>query len=145
MTAVTIKNGAGVTFTFADGEVDTVRSAINADIDQTPLPTSAPSQAFLFDFEGVRKIITVKGSLFDNGANRISSGTAITILAQKQFLEKALDGLQTAVDFTSTYESQTFDGTSFVSTKVMWGTIAFDEIAGDVEVLPFTMTLVVGL
>ncbi len=144
MVDVTIKNSAGVIFTFSPGEISSLRSGLSADIDHTAFPASGPSTAFLFDFEGVRKVIQITGALFDNGTNRTDSGTTITILAQKQFLEKALDGAQGSVDFNSTYDAQTFDGSSFVQTKVMWGSINFEEIAGDVEELPFTATLFVG-
>ena len=144
MSDVTIKNSAGVTFTFAPGEIAKVRSGTAADIDQTALPTSGPSQAFLFDFEGVRKVIQINGALFLTATTRTSTGITKTILEQKQFLEKSLNGSQSSVDFTSTYDAQTFDGTTFVQTKVMWGNIEFEEIAGDVEELPFTMTLLVG-
>lgn len=144
MADVTIKNASGVIFTFAPGEVASVRSGLAADVDQTALPASGPSDAFLFDFEGVRKVIQIKGALFLTDTTRTSTGSTKTILEQKQFLEKILDGSQSSVDFTSTYDTETFDGSSFVQTKIMWGGIEFEEIAGDVEELPFTATLLVG-
>ena len=144
MADVTITNSAGVVFTFEAGEVEKVRSAVNADIDQSALPSSGPSLAFLFDFEGVRKIISVTGVLIASATTRTSSGTTKTILEQKQWIEQNLSGAQTAAAFTSTYESQTFDGSAFATTNIMWGSITFEEIAGDPSVLPFTIQLLVG-
>ncbi len=144
MADVTIQNSSGVTFTFQQGEVDKVRSQVIADIEQTALPASGPSQAFLFDFEGVRKLITITGSLFDADTTRTSSGTTKTILEQKQWLEQNLNGSQSAVTFSSTYEAQTYDGSAYQNTKVMWGSIEFEEIAGETEELPFVATILVG-
>ena len=144
MADVTIKNGSGVTFTFAQGEIEKVRSGTGADIDQTALPAAGPSEAFLFDFEGVKKVIQINGALFETTTTRTSSGVTKTILEQKQWLEQNLNGAQTAVNFTSTYETQTFDGSSFEQTQVMWGNIEFEENAGDPEELPFSLTLLVG-
>lgn len=144
MADVTIQNGSGVTFTFLQGECKSVRSRVVADIDQTNIPGLGPSQSLLFDFSGVTKVIQIKGELWTDGTTRTSSGTTTTILQQKQWLEQNLNGLQTAVTFSSTYEAQTFDGSSYVPTKVMWGVIEFEERVGDVEELPFNATLLVG-
>ena len=145
MADVIITNASGVTFTFESGEVDLVRASVDEEIDQTGLPAPGPSEDFLFDFEGVRKIIQVNGGLYLTATTRTSTGTTKTILAQKQWLEQNLNGSQTSANFTSTYEAQTFDGSSYVATKIMWGTITFAEVSGDPELLPFTITLVVGI
>ena len=145
MAQPTITNSVGTIFTFNDGELKSVRSKVIADIDQTSIPGLGPAQALLFDFNGVTKMIQIKGELWTDGTNRLSSGSAITILEQKQFLEQNLSGLQSAVTFTSTYESQTFDGTAYTTTKVMWGSIAFEEVSADPEVLKFNATLLVGV
>ena len=140
----TIQNSSGIIFTFNSGEIKSVRSRLMADIDQTSIPGLGPSQSLLFDFNGVTKMISLRGELWSDGTNRLSSGTAITILAQKRWLEENLNGFQTAVAFTSTYESQTHNGTSYEATKVMWGSINFEEVSGDPEVLKFDCTLMVG-
>ena len=133
-----------MTFTFEQGEVESVRSSVTADVDQTTLPGAGPSQALLFDFDGVKKILQLRGNLFDTVTTRTSSGDTKTILEQKQFLEQNLSGLQSGVVFSSTYEAQTFDGSSYVNTEVMWGSIEFEEVTGEPELLSFTATLLVG-
>lgn len=145
MTDVSIMNEAGVTFTFGAGEVDTVSSKIQGDIDQTPIPGLGPSESFLFDMEGVTKKIKVSGELFETDTSRTDSGMTTTILEQKQWLEQTLSGFQIEpVTFTSNYESQTFDGSSYTTTKIMAGEISFDEKAGNPDVLRFSMQLFVG-
>lgn len=140
----TVQNGSGVTFTFQAGDVETVRAKITAGVDQTTFPGAGPSAAFLFDFEGVNKIVTLSGTLTEASSTRTSSGTTTTILAQKQWLEANLSGLQSSVTFTSTYDSQSYDGSSFQTTKVMFGDVEFTENQGDPEHLSFTITLLVG-
>ena len=144
MATVTIKNTAGTTFTFAFGEVDKVRSQIAADVEQTAFPGGGPSNAFNFDFSGPLKIINLTGVLFETSASRTDSGSVTTILEQKQWLEQNISGLQTSTTFTSTYDTQTFDGSSFTNTTIMFGQMEFNEEAGNPELLPFTMQLLVG-
>lgn len=145
MADVTVQNASGVTFTFQQGDTDRVRSVITANPDQLSIPGSGPGAAFLFDFEGPIKAIEISGELTEASTSRTSSGTTTTILQQKQWLEENLNGLQVATNFTSTYETQSYDGSSFTQTKIMWGQMSFEEIAGDPEALPFTATLLVGL
>lgn len=144
MADVTFTNPSGTVFTFAQGEVNSVGSKIAPDIEQTPLPGGGPSLAFVFDFNGPGKIITIIGQLFLTSASRTDTGSVTTILEQKQWLEQNINGLQTATAFTSTYEGQTFDGSSFVSTTAVQGNISFDEEAGNPEELKFTMNFLVG-
>ena len=145
MADVTFTNGSGTVFTFAQGEVNLVRSQISPDIEQMPLPGGGPSQSFLFDFNGPIKVINVTGQLFSTTASRTDTGSVTTILEQKQWLEQNINGFQTATAFTSTYEGQTFDGSSFVATKASQGNISFDEEAGNPELLKFTIQFVVGI
>lgn len=144
MTDISITNSNGIIFTFANGEVKTVRSRILADIEQTALPAAGPANAFVFDFNGAIKVIEINGTLFETTTSRTSSGTTTSILAQKQWLEANVNGLQQAVTFASNYESQTYDGTAWQTTKIVIGIIEFTEEEAMPGELPFTATLLVG-
>ena len=144
MAEVTITNSTGVIFTFVDGEVNNVDATITGEIDQTKLPGSGPSQAIIFDFMGANKTINIRGQLIDDGTNHLSSGSAITILEQKVFLEKILDGIQTTQLFTSDFESETFSGAVGSPTRVAINSMKFMQEAGNPEALPFEMSLMVG-
>lgn len=147
--SITNSDSPNVKFTFANGEVKNVNSTISGEIDQTKLPASGPSAAIIFDFMGAGKKITVLGQLFDDGTNHLStvipSGvSAITILEQKQHLEKIVNGNQFAKLFQSDYESITFNGASGVVTTAVIDSITFRQEEGNPEALPFEMTLLVG-
>lgn len=144
MTDVTIKNGSGVTFTFEDGEIETVSSDITAQPDVMPMPGSAPANTFIIDLGGAEKNISIKGVLIESASTRTDSGTVTTILQQKQWLEALIDGAQSTAQFTSNYESETYGGSSFTNTMVVVTRITFDENAGDPGRLPFTMSMKVG-
>jgi len=144
MADVTFTNAAGTVFTFAQGEVNVVRSQVVSGAEQTALPGGGPISAFLFDFNGPVKIVTINGQLFETATSRTDTGSTTTILEQKQWLEQNIDGFQSATRFTSTYESQTFDGSAYQNTTVMVGETSFDEEAGNPEELKFTMRFVVG-
>jgi hypothetical protein len=144
MTDVTITGNDGAVFTFADGELSGIRTQLNPDIEVNPLPGSGPSQALAFDFNGVLKTISLSGVLFETTTSRVDTSSVTTLLEQVQWLEKQLNGTQLARIFTSNYASQTFDGTSFVTTKILAGSFDFNENAGDPERLPFTINLLVG-
>ena len=117
MTDVTITDSSGNVFTFADGELDSVRSSTRGDIEVTAFPGTGPANALGFDFNGVLKTISIPGKLFETTTSRVNTSSITTILEQKQFLEKTLNGRQTSSTFTSNYESQTYDGENFVNTK----------------------------
>lgn len=145
MTDVTITNQSGVTFTFADGEVQNVRGGVNADLDVSALPGSGPMGAFGFDFNGSTKIINLAGAFFETTSSRTSIGSTTTILEQKQWIEEILNGFQLVpMTFTSNYESQSHDGSNFVNTTILFGKMEVNETAGDPERLPFTITLAVA-
>ncbi|KKM72365.1 hypothetical protein LCGC14_1421280 [marine sediment metagenome] len=144
MADVTFTNSSGTVFTFAQGEINVVRSQISPDVEQSALPGTGPISAFLFDFNGPIKIITITGQLFVTTASRTDTGSTTTILEQKQWLEQNINGFQLPTAFSSTYEGQTYDGSSYQSTTVAVGNISFDEEAGNPEELKFTMQFVVG-
>jgi len=135
------------TFTFEQAEVATVRSTTTSSIDQTSLPGSGPIESLLFDFDGVNKTITITGNLFETTSTRVTgtgSSSVTTILQQKQWLEEALSGNQLTVTFSSTYEAQTYDGSSQQTTTVMSASANFTEGGGNPQLLPFGMTFLVG-
>lgn len=145
MTAVSITNNTGnVTFTFAEGEVDSVEPVVSADIDVIALPGAGPAAGLGFDFGGTTKQIRVRGKLFETPTSRTSSGTTTTILQQKQWLEAIINGNQFAKTFTSDYESETYNGSSFVATKVYAGRFSAPQKSGNPEWLDFEMELTVG-
>lgn len=141
----TIKNSLGTTFTFAAGEIKSVRSVISADVEQLAFPGIGPALANNFDFNGPLKLITISGDLFETTASRIDTGSVTTILEQKQWLEGNINGFQSAATFTSTYDSQTHDGSSFVNTQILFGQLDINETSGEPEFLPFTLSLLVGV
>ena len=130
-------------FEFNDGDVDQIETSISNELDFEAMPGSPPSDAILFDFNGVTKVITVQGVLTDTGVTRITGDTVITIDEQRQWLEKALNGMQTGLTFTSNYSS-TYNGATFVDSKCYKSVIRFTEITGKPFELPFTLTLFVG-
>lgn len=144
MVDVTITGNDGAIFTFADGEVSGIRTQLNPDIEINALPGSGPSQALAFDFNGVLKTISLSGFLFETTSSRVDTSSVTTLLEQIQWLEKQLNGTQLARTFTSNYSSQTYNGTAFVTTKILAGSFDFNENAGDPERIPFNINLLVG-
>jgi hypothetical protein len=134
---------SGVTFTFHDGDVETVRVQTQTDLDWDALPISTPNSALLFDFSGVKKSISVSGELTNNGANTLSSGTAVTIDDQRKWLEQTINGNQSGVTFTSNYSS-TWNGSSWISSKIYFASITFTDTVGKPNSLPFEITIYVG-
>ena len=133
----------GVTFTFNDGDVDEVRSVVSSELDHEAMPMMEAGSALLFDFSGVKKIISINGVLTDTGENTLSSGSAISIDEQRQWLEKIINGNQSGITFQSNYSS-TYNGSSFVDSKCMKSGISFIEKEGMPNRLAFNITLFVG-
>lgn len=131
--AVTIENQSGVTFTFQEGDVETVESQVVSGIEQYGIPYSSYASAQVADFEGSRKQITVSGVITEASTTRTSSGTTKTIQEQKDWLE-GLQGNQIPKTFTSNYENEEIMVTKFKSI----------DKAGNPNELPFTLTLFVG-
>jgi hypothetical protein len=142
----------GIVFTFNDSDVQSVRSAIGTQIENTPIK-GGPMFAYNYDNDGTSKQITVKGILTAAATTRTSSGTVTTILSQKQWLESLANGDQTEIEFDSEYESQSvFSKTSaispfqaaFTSTKVVVDGMDFESVSGKPNELAFTIVLRVG-
>lgn len=142
-----------ITFTFQDGDISSVESSVAAGPEDLPLSASGPLQTNLFDFEGVVKVITLKGQITEAVTSRTNIGTTTTILEQKQFLESLCNGGQTLITFASNYESQSItrkeSGSSpnqgtYASTTCMIREIRFTENSGNPSMILFNMVLVVG-
>jgi len=134
---------SGVTFTFSEGEINTISTNTSAMLDYDAMPMSTADNAMLFDFNGVTKTISVSGQLFDDGSNHLSSGSAVTRDEQRQWLEKILDGNQTQLLFDSNHSS-TWNGSSFGQSTCCIGSVNFTENSGDPNRLYFEIQLQVG-
>lgn len=147
MVSVTITNSSD-TFTFGNGEVSSIVEEITAQPDSIPMPASPPASTILLDLGGATKKITVSGILFDDGTDRLNTGTAIILLDQKRWLEGLIDGAQSTVTFTSNYSSKTSDGnstpSSWPNTEVVVSNLRFTETEGKPNEIEFTMTLMAG-
>ena len=126
----------GVTFTFQDGDISSVDIKKNAQLDTNPLPGQNTDQAFVLDFNGSLKTITVSGRITDALTTRTSSGTTTTIEQQIAWLEELVDGGQTGYTFNSTFQT---NKTVFVNS------VTFGEIAGEANLVEFNMEMVEGL
>lgn len=137
MTAVTLTNSISGTYTFDDGEVDNVSSSISSMPDADPMPAGAPTDVIIVDQNGSKKTISISGKLY---------GTSVaTVLTKKQNLEKFINGFQSALTtFGSNYESQSYNGSAFVSTVGIVTRITFTENTGTPLLLDFTLDFVVG-
>lgn len=144
MTDVSLRGFDGVLFTFAPGSVTDVDSRIASGAEVQALFGVGPAGGYAYDMEGPSKVITVRGSLFAVDTSRTSSGTTISVLQQKQWLEKQVNGNQSPKDFMSNYESTSWNINSFSQTKVVIGTIEFRESEEAPEELMFSMSLLVG-
>lgn len=145
----------GVTYTFDKGQVKSIRSEITVNLDNESLAISGPMQAMLFDFEGALKKITIDGVIIAATTTRTSLGTTTTILSQKQWLESILNGNQSLITFSSTYEAKSVTTSrtptsgdpklaTFANTKVMASIIEFTNEGGNPNALPFKIVLFVG-
>jgi len=152
MASVTFTVG-GITFTFGDGDVNTCKSSIMSNIENSMITGMGPMGAYNYDFEGCTKSIEVAGQLTPQSSTRTDSGTVKTILEQKQWLESLINGNQKVVTFTSNYESKTVDITigavspnqaHFTDTTCKIESLSFDEKGGNPLQLPFRMSIKIG-
>lgn len=143
MTVPSFTNSAGVTFTFNNGDVQSVNSTLGANLDFDSMPGSPPTDSLLYDFNGVTKTIEISGELQDTGSNRLSSGTATTIDAQRKWLELNIAGFQEGATFISNYTSS-WNGTSWINSRILFSNVRFNEETENPNVLPFTITIFVG-
>jgi len=142
MTTPTIQVN-GVTFTFNEGDCQTVESGLATDLDFEAMPNQTAFNSMLYDVNGVTKIIRVSGELSDHGTNTLSSGTAITINDQRKWLEQNINGSQLGGYFDSNYAS-TWNGSGWYQSRFMIASIRFTENAGNPTGLSFDIQLYIG-
>ena len=135
MANVTIKDGSA-TFTFEQGEVENVKVSKQGQLDENPMPASDSSEAFVIDFNGVLKTITIRGVLYESATTRVDTSTVKTISAQMEWLFALVDGAQDGYTFNSTFQSDK---------TVYCRKVEFDEKSGEVTKAPFTIEFVEGL
>lgn len=133
--SVTIQNDAGVTFTFNVGDVDKVVCQKIAGVDVNTIPGTDSDSTFVVDFNGVSKKITVEGRITEASTTRTSVGDTKTIAEQVAWLESLADGTQTGYVFSSTFQS---------NKTVYLQMIKFEEVSGDVTMVPFSIEFVEG-
>ena len=132
---VTIINGLE-TFTFQPGDVTSVKVLKQGSLDVNPMPASDSDDAFVIDFNGVLKTITLMGDLSNASSTRVSGGSVSTIAEQIDWLLTLVDGAQTGYTFGSTFQT----GKTVYCRKV-----DFDELQGEITKSPFTIEFVEGV
>ena len=159
--SVTISNGIE-TFTFVQGMIDKVSSDIMTELDQNVMPSSGPMSNQGYDFNGVSKVITISGNLFDATSSVVSGGTnnIRSMKIMKYWLEALQNGSQTTTTFSSNLEEYSIESgfsttdlpdtvsgvdvtlnAKFILTKVYKSKATFDDEAGNPELIPFTLDL----
>ncbi len=127
---------SGVTFTFQDGDCDNVSIRKSSNLDVTPIPGGNSDDAFVIDFNGVTKTITLTGQLTPATSSRTSTGSTLTIAEQMDWLLDLIDGNQ-ATGFTLS--------TTFQSSKTVFcQRLNFNEEGGNPNQSPFTIEFVEG-
>jgi len=153
MTDISLTTSNGYVFTFANGEVEDIKSTIQADLTYVSKAKTGPMNNITYDYTGVKKIITVRGVLVSTTTSRVNGYSVNTEIEQKQWLESLVNGNQKAIKFTSNYESLSvlyqLNATppyesSFTNTYVRIQNISFGEQDGLVGQIPFTMSLIVS-
>jgi len=134
MANVTIKNGTD-TFTFEQGEVESVKMNKQGQLDENPMPASDSDDAFVIDFNGVIKNITITGMIIESATTRSDTSTIKTIAAQIDWLLALVDGAQDGYTFNSTFQS---------NKTVYCRKCEFNEVSGEVTKSPFTIEFVEG-
>jgi hypothetical protein len=126
-----------VTFTFDDGEVETIEVQKQGRLDENTMPVSDSDGTFILDFQGVMKTIRLSGFLFDttDTGSRTSTGTTVTIEDQATWLQNLVNGAQSGYTFNSSYQT---------NKKVYCRNFQFTEKAGDVARVAFVLELVEG-
>lgn len=143
MATPTLTNAAGVVFTFNETDVENVQTSITANLDFDSMPASPATSALAFDFNGASKTITINGKITLATSTRTSVGNITAIDDQRKWLESFIDGLQLGNTFTSNYSSS-WNGSAWVNSKVLVGTVTFSEQTGEPNFLSFSMQLIVG-
>ena len=135
MANVTIKNGTK-TFTFELGDVENVKINKVGQLDVNPMPASDSDFAFVIDFNGVLKTITISGAISESSTTRVNDETVKTIAEQIDWLLTLVDGTQSGYTFNSTFQA---------NKTVYCKKIEFNEEQGLVTKAPFTIEFVEGI
>ena len=135
MSNPTITN-SGVTFTFQDGDCETVDIEKSGHLDENPTPGSDSDSAFVIDFNGVIKVISLHGYITPADTSRTDSGSTTTIEEQQDWLLDLVDGTQIGYTFNSTYQT---------NKTVYCRKCKFTEVSGDMNRVEFNIEFVEGL
>lgn len=160
MTEITLVRTVGSnshTFTFPEGMVKNVHSALASEIMENNMPGSGPALNIGIDFNGVTKVITISGELNDADTSVVtgtSAPTITTVKLIKLYLESFLSGQQQAIPLTSNYETwalespggtTTIDGQAIPGTwvlaKIYMTAIDFDDNSGEPNIVPYSISL----
>jgi len=176
ITTYSISNDEGQTLTFNNAWIKSYSSAIAMnEKDTNVMPTTGPMANQTYDYNGVTKIITMSGEIFDVTGSVVTGGTHPegfdNVLAIKYWLEALLSGQQQAKNFVSPQDSKSLElgggisttavfaandlpgqndalylpGT-WIQTKVFVISVEFPDAEENVGVkLPFTLTLEVSI
>lgn len=147
-------------FTFAKGMISKITSNFEIELDQNKMSASAPMSNQGFDGNGIGKTIHITGNLFDTSSTVTNINNIRDKLVMKYWLECLNNGLQTepssyyspreefsveGMGSTIMYDSVSGQNVNLpaklVPTKVRVIGFSVDEDEGDLEKIPFTLTL----
>lgn len=174
-TTYSIKNEAGETMTFDNAWITSYSTAIAMnEKDGVVMPGTGPMNNQIYDYNGVTKIISMSGVIFDVATSVVTDSGDVTItgfdniLAIRLWLEALLNGQQQAKTFISPQDSKSLatggGTTSFTTadnptlteniniqgdwteTTVFVVSVEFPDAEENVgNKLPFTLTLEVSI
>jgi hypothetical protein len=152
-------------FTFPQGFIDSIKVNFETGVEQLKMPISGPMNNQGIDIDGCAKTITISGQFFDTESSVTTiNDTVVNNIRSKKIMkywfEAILSGFQRTLifyapndEFSAISENPAtvmFDEVSgtnvtirarFVPTKVYLTNFSPDTNAGDLERIPFTITL----
>ena len=157
MTSITNKQGEK--FTFVQGMISGIRTVFETGVDPLKMPISGPMNNFGLDIDGVAKTLVITGQFFDTTSSVTSVNNIRSMKIMKMWFESILSGSQNAMDFESYLDEYSVRSagsftildpvsnvdvvlpSAFVKTKVYLINFECDDVEGDVEKIPFTMSV----
>ena len=161
-----IKNQQGEKFTFPKAFVIKATPNFETGVDQQKLPISGPMNNQGIDIDGNAKTITISGQFMDTSQSVITVNDVVpetcdlrSMKLMKYWFEAILSGLQIPIEFSSYLDefsalgsgnTEMFDPVSnknvilranYIKTRVYVIGFQCDDDEGDVERIPFTLTL----
>ena len=154
-----IKNRQGETFTFPPAMISGIRTVFETGVDPLKMPISGPMNNFGLDIDGVAKTLVITGQFFDTTSSVTSVNNIRSMKIMKIWFESILSGSQISMDFESYLDEYSVRNVgsftildpvsnvnvtlpaNFVKTKVYLIGFECDDAEGDVEKIPFSMTL----